>query len=554
MTTVQSDVLSERVVVVGAGHAGVSLATQLRRSGHHGSLLLFGDELHDPYHRPPLSKAFGGGRLEQQLLTASSARALGIDIRNGVRVTAIDRVARTVTFADGEVETYDKLILAPGALPRRLSLPGDSLPGVLTVRTLDDGIALREAIIEGARIVIIGGGWIGLEVAAGARLAGANVTIVERESRLLARAGSLELARHLTEWHESQGIRVQTNMGVSAIVAGEGGRAVAVQLASGEQLPCELVVVGIGAQPDVALAFDAGLECNGGIIVDESGRTSDPAIFAIGDAARPPVGPRLESIPSATEQAAAVVSALLKTDRHVPPTPWFWSDQGPLKIQIAGLISDGTRAVRHLGNNNSCVVLHVDDDGVLRAVESIGAARAFATARRMISEMQSVDPTAPPVDLLPEPPRSEVIFTDDVAEVLQNSTVIEPDVASTPAVDGGLTEALPSHPDGHVRIRFVHSDGSIETVAAEEGTSVMECAVEAGVPWIVGECGGGCSCGTCCVDVAPPWAELLEDPMPEEEDVVEFADGAGPCTRLSCQLLLTPAIDGLVVRCPRANA
>jgi 3-phenylpropionate/trans-cinnamate dioxygenase ferredoxin reductase subunit len=379
--------VSPRVVVVGGGHAGTMLAALLRQGGHRGEIIMFGDEVDFPYHRPPLSKKFVNGDLEQWLRPAPFYTEQSIELRLGEPVSSIDRDARRVQAS--APCAYDVLVLATGARPRGLSVPGADIGGVVRLRTLEDARALRKHLVAERRVVIIGGGYIGLEVAAAARVNGVEVTIVEREQRVLARVASHDLSAALTSYHRERGITVITNAVVRRFT-GRDRQVQAVVLDDGTVLPCDVVVVGVGAAPRDELGADAGLHCDQGIVVDGSARTSDPSVYAIGDVTRRPVpgvdGPmRLESIPSATEQARQACASILGAKVPDPEVPWFWSDQFDLKLKIAGVVVPGHHVVRRGDPKSGKFALyHHDNAGDVIAVETANAPAEFMAAKRLL--------------------------------------------------------------------------------------------------------------------------------------------------------------------------
>ncbi|TDO46869.1 3-phenylpropionate/trans-cinnamate dioxygenase ferredoxin reductase subunit [Kribbella sp. VKM Ac-2527] len=379
--------MSPRVVVVGGGHAGTTLAALLRQGGHRGEIIMFGDEVDFPYHRPPLSKKFVDGELEQWLRPAPFYTEQRIDVRLGERVSSIDRADRRVHASSPC--PYDVLVLATGARPRDLPVPGVTVGGVVSLRTLEDARALRKHLTADRRVVIIGGGYIGLEVAAAARANGVEVTIVEREQRVLARVASEELSAILASYHRERGTTIITGAQVRRLTSRD-GQVRAVVLDDGTAIPCDVVVVGVGAVPRDELAVAAGLDCDQGIVVDGSARTSDSAVFAIGDVTRRPVPGvdglmRLESIPSATEQARQVSAAILGAEAPAPEVPWFWSDQFDLKLKIAGVVVPGCHVVRR-GEPASgrFALLHHDDAGAVTAVETANAPGEFMAAKKLL--------------------------------------------------------------------------------------------------------------------------------------------------------------------------
>lgn len=387
-----------KVLIIGAGHAGGTAAALLRQYGHEGEIVLAGEEIAPPYQRPPLSKAWLKGEtdLEGLLLRPESFYAEhGIDLRLGVTATAIDAAAKTVAFADGATEAYDALILATGSTARKLSIPGSDRPDLLELRTLADAERLKAALGPGRRLAIVGGGYVGLEAAASARALGAEAVVVERMDRVLARVASHTLSDFFTGYHRRQGVEILTSAEVAAFEAS------GVRLADGRLIQADAVLVGVGAMACDQLALGAGLACENGIVVDEAARTSNPAIWAIGDATFRPVPVhggrrhRLESVPNALEQAKQVAAAITGRAPPAPEVPWFWSDQYDLKLQIAGL-PDGAdgQVVRGdpdaAGDNPSFAVFHLQGDRVL-SVEAVNAGPEFMGGRMLIGRGSPVD-------------------------------------------------------------------------------------------------------------------------------------------------------------------
>lgn len=389
------------MVIVGAGQAGVQAGEALRAGGYDGSITLLGDEPHGPYHRPPLSKAWLAGEMDAAQLVMRAPEMLarkGIELRTGVTVQRIDREAKTLHLADGSTLPYAGLVLATGATPRALPLPGADAPGVLPLRSRADASAIAErmtvCIGKDLPVVVIGGGFIGLEVAATARKKGARVTVLEAAQRLLGRV----LAPVLSDWyaslHRGHGVQLMLNAQVAGIEA-EATGVTGVKLADGSVLPAGLVVVGIGVVANDRLAREAGLECDRGIVVDACGRTSDPVIVAAGDctARRLPDGSllRLESVQNATEQGKSAAAALLGQDRPITATPWFWSDQYDHKLQMAGLsMGADTWAVRGDMAGGGFSVYHFRGERLL-AVDSINATKDHLQARKLLDA--DVSPT-----------------------------------------------------------------------------------------------------------------------------------------------------------------
>ncbi|MGF1463825.1 MAG: NAD(P)/FAD-dependent oxidoreductase [Maricaulaceae bacterium] len=377
--------------MLGAGQAGFTLATHLRKLSFSGDITLAGDEPYPPYQRPPLSKAYlcGGGALEDAWLAHPEALAAqGITLQTGDAAVAIDTSAKTVTFRSKRVQRFDKLALALGARARVPPLPGADLMGVHSLRGIDDARALSDALATAQRLVVIGGGYIGLEAAASVRKRGVEVTVLEAAPRILARSSSEPIARALAERHARAGVEIRTGATVAAILGAD--RAEAVALASGDALPADQVLIGVGAAPRTQLAQTAGLAVEGGISVDARARTSAPDIYAIGDCANFPSARygtrlRLESVQNAIDQARALAAELCGRAQDYDPLPWFWSDQYELKLQIAGLSSFGDKSVIRADDQGGLSVVWLRA-GRLACVEAINRAHDFMTARRLLSE------------------------------------------------------------------------------------------------------------------------------------------------------------------------
>ena len=388
---------SSPVVIVGAGHAGVQTAASLREDGYDGAIVLLSDEEALPYQRPPLSKAFLKGEMDVHglpLRAEAFYRDQRIDLRLGVRAQRIDRAARKVGLDDGSSIGYGHLILATGARQRRLDVPGVDLPGVFALRNIADAIALRERIAAGVKVVVIGAGFIGLEVAATAAKLGAETTVVEI-ARPMGRAVSPVLSDFYAEAHKAFGARLFLGVGVSAIEGTD--KAEAVTLSNGAVLPADLVVAGVGVTAEDSLAREAGLACENGVLVDAHLVTSDPAISAIGDCAAFPNATlgfvtRLESIQNAVDQGKRVAARLMGKPAPYDALAWFWSDQGDLKLMIVGLSHDvdqwvvrgdpATRAFSTFGFRK----------GKLAVVESVNRAGDHAAAKRILGVGKTLTP------------------------------------------------------------------------------------------------------------------------------------------------------------------
>ncbi|QYF86146.1 NAD(P)/FAD-dependent oxidoreductase [Brevundimonas sp. PAMC22021] len=384
-----------KVVIIGAGHAGGSAAAFLRQYGLEGDIVLAGEEAAPPYQRPPLSKAWlkGEADLDALLLRPESFYAEHrIDFRRSVTAVSIDAEAKSVAFADGAREAYDILILATGSTARKLPVPGGDHPELLELRTLRDAERLKAVLGPGKRLAVVGGGYVGLEAAASARALGAQAVVIEREPRVLARVASQTLSDFFTARHRAEGVDIRTGVEVTA-VASHG-----VTLADGSEIAADAVLIGIGAVACDALAISAGLACDNGVVVDEQARTTDPAIFAIGDMTRRPIPAlggvswRLESVPNALEQAKQAAAAIVGRPAPAPEAPWFWSDQYDLKLQIAGLPLNADRQiVRGDPGTSTFAVFHLSGARIV-CVEAVNAPPEFMAGKQLIGKHAAVDP------------------------------------------------------------------------------------------------------------------------------------------------------------------
>jgi 3-phenylpropionate/trans-cinnamate dioxygenase ferredoxin reductase subunit len=388
-----------RVIIVGAGQAGGETAQRLRQGGFTGDITLIGEEPFAPYQRPPLSKAYLKGELSMDRLLLRPASVYAeenVALLTRVRAVWIDRANRRVRIEGGRELPYDALVLATGARPRKLPLVGSDLDGVHLFRTAADVDAIRPRLGEGARLAVIGAGYIGLEVAAVARQLGLDVTVIEAAPRPLARVTSPEVAGFFLDEHTRQGVRFILG-GQPAVLKGQ-DRVTGVGLTDGSELPADLVVAGIGITPEAALAEQCGLKVENGVVTDRHCRTSDPAIFAIGDcAARPMVHyqnqvRRLESVHNAVEGAKIVAAAILGARDHVEEAPWFWSDQYDLKLQIAGLFQGYDRIVfRGVMAERAFAALYYKA-GQLIAVDAVNKPAEYLGAKMLIQTGRSLPP------------------------------------------------------------------------------------------------------------------------------------------------------------------
>ncbi|MCQ9616117.1 FAD-dependent oxidoreductase [Paenalcaligenes niemegkensis] len=390
--------MNGRVVILGAGQAGGSAAALLRQHGYQGSVTLVGEEFEPPYQRPPLSKAWLKGQVsagDLYMKPVSFYADKQIDLRLGRRALQVDPQQKRVHFDDDSYLEFDHLILACGARARHLSNVDTSLKGVHYLRSMAHASSLKETLASSRHLVIVGGGFIGLEVAASARALGVEVTVLEREPRLLSRLASQTVSSYLFELHRSQEVRILQNVELAAIEGS--GTVQAVILSDGQRLECDTVLIGIGSIPNAELAQQSGLHCDQGVIVDDSALSSNPAVSAIGDMTRrPAIGAgsalvRLESVPSSLEQARQVALRLCGKPAAAQELPWFWSDQYSTKLQMAGLTIGSTRTVVR-GNiqEGRFSVFHFAAT-TLVAAECINSPRDFMVARKAIVAAPEVD-------------------------------------------------------------------------------------------------------------------------------------------------------------------
>ncbi|MDU9003063.1 NAD(P)/FAD-dependent oxidoreductase [Sedimentitalea todarodis] len=386
------------IIVIGAGQAGASLVAKLRNSGFDGDLTLIGAEPVPPYQRPPLSKAYLLGEMELERLflrPESFYTDQNIALRKGKAVTAIDPAEKTVTVGD-EVIRYDQLALTTGSEPRRLPAAiGGDLDGVHVVRTLSDVDAMSSAVTQGARALIVGGGYIGLEAAAVAAKRGVRVTLVEMAERILQRVAAPQTSDYFRALHTAHGVEIREGIGLDHLI-GEEGKVTGAVLSDGSEIDLDFVIVGVGITPSTALAEMAGLTIDNGIAVDELGRTSDPAIWAAGDCASFPYAGgrlRLESVPNAIDQAECVAANILGAATPYVPKPWFWSDQYDVKLQIAGLNTGYDRVVTRTGDKGAVSFWYFAGNTLL-AVDAMTDPRGYMIGKRLIEAGKSPAPEA----------------------------------------------------------------------------------------------------------------------------------------------------------------
>lgn len=398
----------DSLVIVGAGSAGAELAVSARQQGWRGPVTLIGDEAHLPYHRPPLSKAYLSGKADVDSLALRPAETYakaGIALRRGTRVDRVDRVAKRLHLATGEALDYGKLALCLGARARELEVDGldpRRPPSNLhCLRSRDHADAIRAGLRPGARLVVIGGGYVGLEVAASARGLGAEVTVLEAQPRVLARVTGPEVSAFYERLHREAGVDLRTGVGVVRIecrTVGAEGRDVArtVVTDDGSRIAADAVLVGVGGVANTELAAAAGLAVDGGIVVDEYARTSDADIYAAGDCTLHPSAIygrrlRLESVPNALEQARAAAASICGKPKPYDAVPWFWSDQYDLKLQMAGLSAGHDRFVLRGSMAARSFVAFYLRDGRLLAADAVNRPGDFMAAKRLVAARGTVD-------------------------------------------------------------------------------------------------------------------------------------------------------------------
>lgn len=387
-------------VIVGAGQAAVELASQLRQQGYDGRLLLIGDEPYLPYRRPPLSKAYLSGEATMESLFIRNAAALEklhIECWTGVSVTRIDRIRKILTLSDGRSQPYEKLVLATGGRARALAMPGAEADNIYTVRNILDIERIKPHFVEGRRLVVIGGGYIGLEAAAVAIKKGLQVTVLEAASRLLARVAAPELSAFYERAHSKRGVVVRTGVSLKALHGSP--NVTDLELADGSRIAADLLIVGIGLIPNTELAADAGLAVDNGIVVNEFAETADADILAIGDCAKHHNhyfgrAMRLESVPSALEQARTAAQTLTSKRTPHAAVPWFWSDQYDLKLQMVGL-SEGYEQLVFRGNvEDESFSAYYLRQGVVISVDAVNRPQDFVVAKKLVAERVAVTAAA----------------------------------------------------------------------------------------------------------------------------------------------------------------
>lgn len=385
------------MVIIGAGHAAGQAAASLRQEKYEGPITIIGDEPHIPYQRPPLSKQYLSGEQAIERVYLRPEKFYDdkdVTLKLGVSATEIDREAKQVVLDSGETVPYDKLIIATGSRPRILNIEGSDLKGIHYLRTIADVDAIRNEMAAGKNLVIVGGGYIGLEVASVGIEKGLNVHVLEMESRILQRVTTPEMSEYYHNLHSGRGVNIHTDTMVSGFAGSEQVEQV---LCGDASFDADLVIVGIGIIPNIELAQAAGLECDNGIVVDDHCRTSDPEIYAAGDCTNHP-NPlldrrlRLESVPNAMEQARVCVSNMLGGDKVYAAMPWFWSDQYELKLQMVGFSADGDEHVLR-GNmeENQFAVFYLNN-GKVAAADAVNNPKEFMVCKQLVGK--AVDPAA----------------------------------------------------------------------------------------------------------------------------------------------------------------
>jgi 3-phenylpropionate/trans-cinnamate dioxygenase ferredoxin reductase component len=395
---------TDRIVVIGAGHAASEFTAALRAGGFSGPVLMLGEEAHLPYQRPPLSKAFLSGQAPLGALELKSAAAyqkMGVQVRTGARVAAIDRHARHIQLEHGGFECYGKLVLATGGRARPLALRGlDNArkPANLHyLRTLADAGPVRDLLHPGLRLVIIGGGYVGLEVASVARKLGLEVTVLEALPRLLARVTAAEISAFYSRVHHDAGVAIRTGAAVRRIETDRSGDRIVAVHTEDEVIGADLVLAGVGQIPNVELAEGCALAVDNGILVDEHSRSSDPDIFAIGDCSNHPSALyrrrlRLESVPNALGQARAAAATLCGSPRAYDAVPWFWSDQYDLKLQMVGLSHGHDQAVTRGAAEEKSFITFYLEAGRIIAADAVNRPKDFLAAKRLVGELARIAP------------------------------------------------------------------------------------------------------------------------------------------------------------------
>jgi 3-phenylpropionate/trans-cinnamate dioxygenase ferredoxin reductase subunit len=390
--------MSQHLVIVGGGQAAAQAVQSLRQQSFAGPITLLSDEPYPPYQRPPLSKKYFAGELPRERLLLRPAAFYaekGVSLEQNARVEELDVAGRRVRLRDGRTLAYDRLLLTTGSRVRKLEVPGATLPGLHYVRTIADVDGITSSLREGTRVLLIGAGFIGLEIAAVARQRGFEVTVLEAAERVMSRAVSVEVAAFYEARHRDAGVSVHTGAAVAALRGAQ--QVTAVETADGRVFPCDVVIVGIGIVPNVELAAAAGLPCNNGIVVDEFARTADPHVVAAGDCTNHPLPllerrVRLESVPNAIHQAKVAAATLLDAPIAYSEVPWFWSDQYDLKLQIAGLSTGFDEVVLRGDPTTRSFAAFYLRAGQILAVDAINSPKEFIAGKKLVASRAHIAP------------------------------------------------------------------------------------------------------------------------------------------------------------------
>ncbi|HET7609090.1 MAG TPA: FAD-dependent oxidoreductase [Gammaproteobacteria bacterium] len=390
--------MSEHLLIVGGGQAAAQAVQSLRQQNFAGAITLLCDEPYPPYQRPPLSKIYFAGELPRERLLLRPAAFYaekGVTLELETRVEEIEPAPRRVRLRDGRTIAYDRLLLATGSRARVCPVPGADLPGVHYLRTIADVDAIIAALEPGARVLLVGAGYIGLEVAASARQRGFDVTVLEAAGRVMSRTVSAEVSAFYEACHRAAGVAIHCGAGVKAFRGSS--RVTAVETSDGRSFACDIAIVGIGIQPNVELAANAGLPCDNGIVVDELARTADPHIVAAGDCTNHPHPllerrVRLESVPNAIHQAKVAAATLLGSPTPYSEVPWFWSDQYDLKLQIAGLSTGYDEVVLRGDMGKRSFAAFYLREGQLLAVDAVNSPREFIAGKKLVANRARIAP------------------------------------------------------------------------------------------------------------------------------------------------------------------
>ena len=379
------------IVIIGAGHAAGQAAASLRQAKFEGPITIIGDEAHVPYQRPPLSKQYLAGTqlADKVYLRAEKFYAdKDIQLMLDTRATQIDPSTKTINLDNGETIAYEKLLISTGSRPRKLSIEGSDLSGIHYLRTMDDVDGIRADVKPGANLVIVGGGYIGLEVAAVGIELGMNVHVLEMEERILQRVTTPEMSAYYHKLHTDRGVHIHTQTGVTGF---SGNSSVEKVLCGDESFDADIVIVGIGIIPNTEIAEEAGIHCENGIVVDDHCRTSDPDIYAAGDCTNHP-NPlmnkrlRLESVPNAMDQARVSTANMLGDDKVYAAIPWFWSDQYDLKLQMVGFSADGDSQVLRGDMDTHQFAIFYLKDGKVVAADAVNSPKEFMLCKQLVGK------------------------------------------------------------------------------------------------------------------------------------------------------------------------